>query len=235
MEVGGLAFRGKNEQFGSNKNGNFMMYLELISEFDPFLSNHIATSENPGQGKTSYLSSTICEEFISLIAKKVFNVFIDEVKHSKYFSIVVDSTSDIIHVDELSFVVRYVKREIQENTPAEVERLLKFIPNVGYKAKDMLDVVISTLGEFGLNLQDCWGQSYDTAANMAGCYSGLNTRIQNLYPLAIYVPYARHSLNLVGISAVESINEAAFFFFLLLRRHVCFICKINLSMGIDKR
>lgn len=208
----GLAFRGKNEQFGSNKNGNFMMCLELISEFDPFLSNHIATYGNPGQGKTSYLSSTICEEFISLIAKKVFNVIIDEINHSKYFSIVVDSTPDISHIDELSFVVRYVKREIQENTPAEVERFLKFIPNVGHKAKDMLDVVISTLEEFGLNLQDCRGQSYDTAANMAGCYSGLKTRIQNLNPLAIYAPCAGHSLNLVGTSAVESINEAAFFF-----------------------
>ncbi|KAL4085032.1 hypothetical protein QTP88_027870 [Uroleucon formosanum] len=219
----GLAFRGKNEQFGSNKNGNFMMCLELISEFDPFLSNHIATYGNPGQGKTSYLSSTICEEFISLIAKKVFNVIIDEINHSKYFSIVVDSTPDISHIDELSFVVRYVKREIQENTPAEVERFLKFIPNVGHKAKDMLDVVISTLEEFGLNLQDCRGQSYDTAANMAGCYSGLKTRIQNLNPLAIYVPCAGHSLNLVGTSAVESINEAAFFFDYLEDMYVFFV------------
>ncbi|KAL4120597.1 hypothetical protein QTP88_013262 [Uroleucon formosanum] len=204
-------------------NGNFMTCLELISEFNPFLSNHIATYGNPGQGKTSYLSSTICEEFISLIAKKVFNVIIDEINHSKYFSIVVDSTPDISHIDELSFVVRCVKREIQENTPAEVERFLKFIPNVGHKAKDMLDVVISTLEEFGLNLQDCRGQSYDTAANMAGCYSGLKTRIQNLNPLAIYVPCAGHSLNLVGTSAVESINEAAFFFYYLEDMYVFFV------------
>jgi hypothetical protein len=211
----GLPFRGKNEQFGSNKNGNFMMCLELIAEFDPFMSNHKHAYGNPGRGKTSYLSSTICEEFISLIAKKALSVIIDEVNRSKYFSIVVDSTPDISHVDELSFVIRYVKREIQEDTPAEVERFLKFIPNIGHKAKDMLNAVIGTLEEFGLNLQDCRGQSYDTAANMSGYYSGLKTRIQNLNPFmyqAIYVPCGGHSLNLVGLSAVDSIKEAAFFF-----------------------
>ncbi len=37
----GIAFRGKTKKFGSNKNGNFMMTLELILEFDPFLVTHI--------------------------------------------------------------------------------------------------------------------------------------------------------------------------------------------------
>lgn len=86
-----------------------MMSLELIAEFDPFMYNHIATYENPGRGKTSYMSSTICEEFISLISKKVLNLIIDEVNRNKYFSVVVDSTPDISHVDELSFKIRYVK------------------------------------------------------------------------------------------------------------------------------
>jgi hypothetical protein len=44
----GLAFRGEDERFGSRKNGNFLMCLELISEFDPFISNHIARYGNPG-------------------------------------------------------------------------------------------------------------------------------------------------------------------------------------------
>lgn len=141
LGIRGLVFRGKNEEFGSNKNGNFMMCLELLAEFDPFLSNHVANYGNSGRGKTSYLSSTICEEFISLIAKKVLNMIIDEVKRSIYFSIIVDSTPEISHVDELSFVIRYVKRDIQENLPAENEQFIKFIPNVGHKAIDMLNAV----------------------------------------------------------------------------------------------
>ncbi|KAK4882157.1 hypothetical protein RN001_005476 [Aquatica leii] len=36
----GLSFRGKTDTFGSTNNGNFMMLLEAISEFDPFLAKH---------------------------------------------------------------------------------------------------------------------------------------------------------------------------------------------------
>ncbi|CAL1671908.1 unnamed protein product [Lasius platythorax] len=61
-----LPFRGSSERFGSLKNGNFMMILETIAEFDPFLSTHIAVWKSwlwksfisllHISGKTSYLS-----------------------------------------------------------------------------------------------------------------------------------------------------------------------------------
>lgn len=65
-----------------------MMLLELISEFDPFLAQHISKCGNSGSGFTSYLSSTICEEIIVLMAKKVREVIIDEIKIRKYYSII---------------------------------------------------------------------------------------------------------------------------------------------------
>jgi len=105
----GLPFRGSVEKFGSQNNGNFMMCLELISEFDPFLSNHIVQHGNPGSGHTSYLSSTTCDEIITLITTQVTNVIIKEIKSAKYLSIVIDSTPDISHTDQLAYVIRYVK------------------------------------------------------------------------------------------------------------------------------
>lgn len=35
-----LSFRDKSDKFGSTDNGNFMMILEAIAEFDPFLAKH---------------------------------------------------------------------------------------------------------------------------------------------------------------------------------------------------
>lgn len=61
-----------------------MMSLELIAEFDPFLSEHIAKHGNPGSGRTSYLSSTIYEEFVTLLASKVVDTFVTEMKESKF-------------------------------------------------------------------------------------------------------------------------------------------------------
>uniref|UniRef100_A0ABD2WP07 DUF4371 domain-containing protein n=1 Tax=Trichogramma kaykai TaxID=54128 RepID=A0ABD2WP07_9HYME len=120
------------------------------------------------------------------LTKKIVN----EIKEAKYFSISVDSTLDISHVDQLTFIVRYVDSNGQPQ-----ERFLKFIANCGHKAEETATAVLATLEELGLNLNDCRGQSYDNAANMSGCYSGLQAQIRELNPLADYVPCSTHSLN----------------------------------------
>ena len=60
----GQAFRGSNEKFGDQHSGNYIMLLELIAEFDPLLTKHIERYANQGSGTTSYLSKTVCDEFI---------------------------------------------------------------------------------------------------------------------------------------------------------------------------
>jgi len=67
----GLAFRGDNRQFGSSQNGNYLGCLELISQFDRFLREHIARFGNAGKGTPSYLSSTVCEELIDLMGDNI--------------------------------------------------------------------------------------------------------------------------------------------------------------------
>ena len=36
----GLAFRGTEKRFGSCQNGNFLVLLEVKSQFDPLLAGH---------------------------------------------------------------------------------------------------------------------------------------------------------------------------------------------------
>ena len=168
LSARGLPFRGSHKRFGSKNSGNYVMTLELLAEFDPFLDLHIKRYGNKGSGTTSYLSSKICDEMINIMAEKVINTIVTEIKHAKYFSISVDSTPDIAHVDELSFIVRYVS---EDGCP--VERFLKFIPNCGHKAEDLAKVVLETLKSHELDIADCRGQSYDNASSMSGIYSGL--------------------------------------------------------------
>uniref|UniRef100_A0A096MAY1 HAT C-terminal dimerisation domain-containing protein n=1 Tax=Poecilia formosa TaxID=48698 RepID=A0A096MAY1_POEFO len=104
----GLALRGASDKFGRTDNGNYLGILELISEFDPFLKSHIKKYGNAGSGKPSYLSSQTCEEFIQLMGDRVLSEIVSEVKMAKYFSISVDSTPDMAHVDQLTFVLRPV-------------------------------------------------------------------------------------------------------------------------------
>ncbi|XP_035216519.1 uncharacterized protein LOC118189913 [Stegodyphus dumicola] len=148
LSARGLPFRGCHERFGSNNSGSYVMTLELLAEFVPFQDLHIKRHGNKGSGTTSYLSSKICDE----MAEKVINTIVTEIKYAKYFSICVDSTPDISHVDQLSFIVRYVS---EDGCP--VERFLKFIPNCGHKAEDLAKVALETLKNHDLYIANCRG------------------------------------------------------------------------------
>ena len=119
----GLAFRGDNEIIGSPNNGNYLGLLELIAKFDPFLFNHIENYGNKGTGSTSYLSKTICDELILLMGKHVLQSILDEINQAGYFSLSVDSTPDLSHVDQLTIILRYMSPQ----TGVPVERFITFL------------------------------------------------------------------------------------------------------------
>ncbi|XP_039303559.1 zinc finger MYM-type protein 1-like [Solenopsis invicta] len=164
-------------------------------------------NEIVSSGHTNYLSATIYEELIQLMAKKTQETILAEIKKAKYYSVIIDSTPDISHIDQLSFIIRYVQ---EYGSP--VERFITFLPNTGHKSQELAETVSKTLIDLDIDISSCRGQSYDNAANMSGAYSGLQMRIKELNPLAEYVPCAAHSLNLVGTCAASCCTEATNFF-----------------------
>ncbi|XP_050546739.1 zinc finger MYM-type protein 1-like [Daktulosphaira vitifoliae] len=184
------------------------MAIELLSEFYPFMAEHLKQYGNPGRGFTSYLSCNIYEEIIKIMAEKVLSTIIQEINDAHYFSISVDSTPDISHIDQLSLCIRYVN---SDGSP--VERFICFLDYIGHKAENIADAIFTILKSYKLNIANLRGQSYDNASNMAGAYSGLQTRIKAVNPMAKFVPCAAHSLNLVGTrwsareDACKSLNE----------------------------
>ena len=76
----------------------------------------------------------------------------------------------------------------------------------------MTKLILETIDELGLNIQDCRGQSYNNVTNMLGVYTGLQSRIKAVNPLVNFVPCTAHSLNHVGVAAAGSCLEAASYF-----------------------
>jgi len=101
-----MAFRGDNELLGSPHNGNCLGLIELLAQFEPFLKNHMNQYGNAGREVPRYLSSTIVEELIQILAEKVPGTILSELAQAKYFSVSVDSTLDLSHVDQLTVIVR---------------------------------------------------------------------------------------------------------------------------------
>ena len=74
-----LPFRGDDEIIGSVHNGNYLGTLELLSQFDSFLKEHMRKFSKSGKGSLSYLSANIFEKFIALLGKKVLSAVASEI------------------------------------------------------------------------------------------------------------------------------------------------------------
>ena len=137
QKVATMCFSASHEVFGTADNGNFLGILELLSQFDPLLSDHIARYGNAGKGTPSYLSKTTCDEVTHLMSQKVRSAIASEAKYAGYFSLSVDSTPDLSHIDQLSVVLRYVCPK--DGKP--VERFLNFLVLKSHTGEDMANDV----------------------------------------------------------------------------------------------
>ena len=203
----GLALKGSNSTIGSAQNGNFLGVIELISQFDPFLAEHLDKHGNKGRGHPAYLSPGVCDEFIQCMSAKVVSAIVEEVKQSKYYSISVDSTPDISHTDQLTVILRY----IAENGTT-LERFVQFIDIQSHTSEYLATAVQKILSDLDIDINDCRGETFDNASNMSGKYSGLQQRLREVNPLIDFTPCSAHSLNLVGSCAAECCVWATSFF-----------------------
>lgn len=213
----GLPFRGDNELLGSPHNGNYLGIIELLAQFDPFLMEHLQKYGQKSRGKVSYLSSTICEEFIGLMGDKIKQTIATELERAKNFSVVVDSTPDMSHVDQLTFVFRFVNEKGKV-----VERFIGFEPIHSHTGSSLADRVIKMVNDLRLDLSNCRGQAYDNASNMSGKYNGLQAHLKKHNPLIHYIPCAAQSLNLVGVNCVESSAGKQASFLTSFKHYMCF-------------
>ena len=145
------------------------------------------------------------------MGEKIKRVIAPELQHAKYFSVIVDSTPDLSHVDQLTFIFRFVTNERKV-----VERFIGFEPIESHTGVSLADSVLAMISDLGLDVSNCRGQSYDNASNMSGRYNGLQAHLKKEKPLIHYIPCAAHSLNLVGVNTIEnSCQEARSFFGIL--------------------
>lgn len=116
-------------------------------------------------------------------------------------------------------------------------RFLQFIHIYRHTAEYLTDVMVSFLESHNNSLNDCSGQSYVNASNMSGKHSGLQARLQEKNKYAVYVPCAEHSLNLIGVQAVECNCNVTIYFgfiqnlynFFLSTTHRWYILTLNLN------
>ena len=176
--------------------------MKLLSEYDLHTANYLQhAKENPGS--ISYLSPDIQNEFINLLACTARDKLLTSIKRSKYFGILLDSTPGLGHREQLSEVIRFVDIEFITKNVVIRESFLGYIEIHAKDAATLETVVTKKLESDNLPLADCRSQCYDNAAVMIGHISGLQQRIYDRNPRALFVNCDNHSLNLVGVHTAK--------------------------------
>jgi hypothetical protein len=141
-----LPFRGHREGTTSENKGNFLELIELLSNYDPVLKEHLVKiQQNPSPGKvmTTYLSSKTQNEFISLLGNSVKKRILCNIRKAKYFGILFDSTPDVSHTDQMCEIIRDV--HIESGKVEVRESFLGFFPLAGKKADDLTEEILKSL------------------------------------------------------------------------------------------
>ena len=210
----GLVFLGSSLRIGDVHNGNFLGLLELLAHYDPLLKEHVtkvkAVQQKKEQLQAHYLSPESQNEFISICVVNVRGCVLDEREHAKYYSVMIDATSDASHIEQTTFILRYLTRENEKYTVQE--RFLVFVDCCQKKGIEIANIICETLDRYGMPIADCRGQGYDNADNMSGKYNGAQQHINAINPLCLYSLCSCHSLNLCGADSAANCTEAVTYF-----------------------
>lgn len=214
-----LAFQGSSKLLFEQDNGNFLKAVEMIASFDSVMRQHVSrvcNSQKKSVKMTHYLGMQIQNEIIELLSSKVRNNILEMVRSSKYFSIILDCTPDTSHTKQISLVLRYVVLNTTSKKVEVKESFIAFNPILDSTGEGIYTFLTEILKKLNLDIKNIRGQGYDNGANMKGNHVGLQKRILDANPRALFVPCAAHTLNLT-VNDASKVSDATIQFFNLVQ------------------
>lgn len=188
---GGLPTIDEEGESESVNLGNFKAIVAFrVNSGDTILKEHLQTGAN----NAMYVSSAAQDDMLEIILDSIHEEIKKEARSQKgkfIYSVSADEVTDVSTKEQLGVVVRTVSEsgDVQE-------RLLEYIAVDSTSGLEISRSIVDCLSRHGFDIQDCRGQTYDGAGNMAGHISGCQTRIAAMQPLAEFHHCSSHCLNL---------------------------------------
>lgn len=187
--------------------------LNLLAESDDLLQNHLQNSRK----NAKYTSKTIQNDMIDVIGMYIRSQLTESLSQDdSVFTIIADETTDVSNSEVLAVCLRFVT-----DTPQIKEVFFDFVHLRRTSGEKIAEAIIESLRDHHLDITKCRGQGYDGAGAMSSMRVGVQARIKEVSPLALYVHCNSHVLNLTIAEAcklpcvrdmIDSINEVYLFF-----------------------
>ena len=200
-----LAFRGNDESTGSTNRGNYVELLHAIAEKDDRLARHLETST-----VFSGLSNRIQNDLIEAVGDVIRNDIKKEISAAPFVAVEVDETTDVTNQAQISVILRYVATT---EAGCEVREAFLGFDDVSKdrRAPAIAEYVLGVLEKYDC-VEKLVAQTYDGAAVMASELNGVQAKIKERVPEAMFTHCYAHKLNLVLLHSAKCMPECRTFF-----------------------
>ena len=183
-----------NEAGSVTNEGNFRALLQYrIESGDSVLQNHL---QNTGKN-ASYISNTAQNGLIKSAGTVIQNKILDKVSEAKFFSLLVDETTDLSKEEQMTICLRYVSdNKIRED-------FIDYVSVDDMTGEGLANAILSRLRQCPIDLSCMVGQGYDGASAMSGMFNGVQAIVRKQLPAAVYVHCSSHCLNLTLSTACK--------------------------------
>ncbi|XP_053571800.1 uncharacterized protein LOC128661586 [Bombina bombina] len=119
-----------------------------------------------------YLGKDIQNELIQLLAGAIKKKIITSTTSAKYYSIILDCTPDVSHIEQMTMIVRFVDVSKPSDNESESitirEHFLGFIPLQETTGAFIAETLLEQLKLIQLPIENLRGQGYNNGSNMKG-------------------------------------------------------------------
>ncbi|XP_051918603.1 zinc finger MYM-type protein 1-like [Hippocampus zosterae] len=200
-----LSFRGHDEGAESLNRGSYAELISFLAEHDADLHYHLTTNR-----VFTGTSGKIQNDLIYAIADVMAEQIKAEIKKAPFVAVMVDEITDAGNAERFSLVLRYM-------TDAGVkERFVKFEDVTrGKPADDIAALIFRLFEEYECSPDKVVAQCYDGAVVMASGLNGVQAKVKEKAPMALFIHSYAHRLNSVLMQGASKLKECKVFLAIL--------------------